>query len=291
MNAPSLKSVFVVKEGPMFGGIKEPKDDPAYDYAKRTGKHGNPLLQPDDPELPGGEIEGQNGRQRMGAAVKKYLGTNGELSQAMSAAAEEVGDLADNADPKKAERIMAAFEKAMAAARMINRGKAESVREARSPQQMEDWIDAHADVFVGIPNENQAKITLRSVLKSLGKDAPGSDKAKDGSKAEPEKVPPTQAAASSGEPKAAQGKAGSAPAAQGSDARSIRNQLLQGLPDIKQEPGLTLARSTTKMANYLATHPASDPSKVKAFVTAWQAFSKELAGVTLGKAFKMGKKK
>lgn len=277
MNAPSLKSVFVVKEGPAFGGGKL-KVEPDKDYGAFDG-----IPQKDPLDGPS-----TNGRQRMGAAVKKYLGSSGELSQAMSAAAEEVGDLADNAEPKKAERIMAAFEKAMAAARMINRGKAESVQEASSPQRIENWIEQHADAFVGIPNENQAKITLRTMLRTLDKD-PGATK--DGSKGKEKDVPAAQAAASPGEPKAVPGKAGSAPVAKSGDSRSIRNQLLQGLPDVKQEPGLTLARSTTKMANYLATHPASDPSKVKTFVTAWQAFSKELAGVSLGKAFKMRKKK
>lgn len=244
-------------------------------------------------QVPPPGLPGSGARARMTNAVRKYLGT-GDLASVMSAAVASVGGLLDSSDEASANRVVSAFEKAMAAGRLINSGKTESVNEAVSA--LDRWIERNAEEFVGISNEAEAEKILRSLLKGLPRRG---RKPREDDEDEPQapkkhiysdvpSVPQQQSQRQSQQQIQPTGAQPQAPQAQIAKdpkvaARSIRDQLLQGVPDVRHEPGLSLARASVRMAQHLATHPASNPEKVKAFVSAWQGFTKELSKLTVGK--------
>lgn len=110
--------------------------------------------------------------------------------------------------------------------------------------------------------------------------------AQEPAKAEPAQEPAqpkTAQAATPAKAAAAQGKAQSGP---GGDVRKVRDDLLKPLKlskmDLATGGGQNLARNMARAANTiaqnLATHPASNPQKVKNFTSAWQGLVSLVGG-------------
>lgn len=254
-------------------------------------------------------------------SINKYLGAHSAVGKAMTVAATEMSKkLAYAGESTAVDSVLTDFDAAMSKARMINKLKPESISvwesaaatviiEAMSDADLEGLVSRHSKSFVGQKDVNKIRGQLRALLKmAAGQDAAQVSKAAEpGTPAEPDTAtgaqsPEGPAGAETGDPAsspadAATSKPGATPTPGGNQSQIMR-QLINGLPDVTQEPGRSLSRASKQMAMHLAVHPKSNPARVKEFTTAWQKFAKSLQAVqpntkvdgNLGAKFKLSKK-
>lgn len=301
---PKLTEVFITHEAPLFGGQGGPVDQLKQGFGALKSKFTKPKAVSGEPgtedaaSIAQRQKQAASTKQELTDIVRKNLGVQVDPGKTVAEAVPSLADLMSRIDDLAyVSKITQAFTKMVQSAKMIRPKQEGLFRESLDKDTIEKMVKNFSDSFLG-KNKDDIESTLRKVLNAAATSAkaPAGTPAPSPQNAAGFIARRQQQAKAQSAIKGAQGTQAAATATQadepqgtnatgqeiengrGGNPRTIRNDLLSAMPNLKRAEmkglALQLSRAANKLSIHLANHPASDAQKVKAFSTNWKAFVK-----------------